>query len=126
MNEILIDPTDLLRVFSNRKCRQLRVAAANRVETYLAGLNGQLRNLDRLGDVVQPFERTPGTNWRIACLNGQRPDVERSSVDVCDLEDRETVRATLSRDELREWQKRNSPMDGPRARTEVPFAGNYS
>jgi len=92
------------------QCRLLRVAcrrAGNLNRNIEAILNAPLRNLDRLGDVVQPGQRPKGANWRIACLDGKREAAERFGDDMCD--ERETVRATLSGDELREWENRNCP-----------------
>lgn len=141
MNENSIDPVVLLLVLQYRQLRRA-IDAANRVNQrvadFLAGEKSGCRrhpdnggtcrfhawpgNCDSWhGDVVQPGELPAGGDGRDASSDGERKATGRHGDDLRDVEAREAVRATLSGDELREWQERNSPLDGPRPREGVAF-----
>lgn len=118
---------DLLRDRADRECKQLRVASRSAGQTNANVeriLNAPLRNLDRLGDLVQPGECKAGGDRGQADPHGERATACGYGDDRCDEFTRETVRATLSGDERIEWENRNSPLDGPWARKPVTAGGS--
>jgi len=97
---------------ADRAIRKLRVACVWNTQLNANVeriLNAPLRDLDRMGNVVQPGERVSERDRRQADFDGKLAALARRSDDLRDLEARETVRATLSGDELKEWENRNCP-----------------
>jgi len=84
-----------------------------------------LEKQNGVGDMVQPGIVQKGRNGRQENPYGKWKTVKQFGNDDCDMEARETTRATLSAEELGERENRNSPLDGPRPRTPVPFTGDY-
>jgi len=126
MNEI--NHTDLmlaLRDRADRECEQLRMAcrANDRLNARFQSLNDEL---DRLGNMVQPSERETRRDRRQEYPDGQREAACGHGNDSGSMVARETVRATLSSDQLKDWQERHSPVGGCRPRQAIPFDGSYS
>lgn len=109
---------------AERESRLLRVACRrnDRLNAHFQSLNAELdrlaeaplRELDRLGDVVQQGERTEGRDGWQADSHGKRTASERFSDDMCGME--HEVRATGTRDELGQRSHGFSDGYGPRPR----------
>lgn len=129
MNEYRIDHTALLLALRARALRKStrRLARANqRVE---AILNAPLRNLDGMGNILHRCQLPARGHER--GLDGFRAAVRRVCNDVRspgrDGDGMEhEVRRLAPRDELNQRSHGHAEIYGPRPRTPVPFAGNYS
>jgi hypothetical protein len=86
--------------------------------------NPRYGNIVWLGYILHQSIRKKGKDWGKELFNGKRATPGRQSVDLCDLDARETVRATLSRDELTEWENRDLPLDGQRPGAEGAKPGS--
>ena len=110
---------------AERESRLLRVACrrSDKLNARFQSLNAEL---DRLGNMVQPSERETRRDRRQEYPDGQREAACGHGNDSGSMVARETVRATLSSDQLKDWQERNSPVGGCRPRQAIPFDGSYS
>jgi len=139
--ETYINPTALFVVLRGRAERHRSkwikppklpesIEALNRaVERILSC--GNLRTLDRMGDVVQPGELLARKDRRPPNPDGKQQAVEGLHADVCITDERHgevepEVRTPGPRDEHRERPHDFTDIHGPRPRTPVPFPGNYN
>jgi len=139
-NEGYIYPTDLFRVLRARAERQRQkwieppkfpesiTDSIRALENILSC--GHLRNLDRMGDVVQPRELPARRNRRPANPNGKHLAAYRLAfylrpTDKHNRKIEHEVRATDPRDEPSERPHDFTDIHGPRPRTPVPFSGDY-
>ena len=126
MNEI--SHTDLMLALRNRADREHRelLEAMRRNDRLNARFQSLNDELDRLCNILQPSERETGRDRRQEYPDGQREAACGHGNDSGSMVARETVRATLSSDQLKDWQERHSPVGGCRPRQAIPFDGSYS